>query len=136
MPSHRSRLCAAYIDVPRSDYERTVQFWQAGLERDAEIEADDPSYTSFGEPTPGVDLMVQAVGDNVPRIHLDIETDDIDAEVARLIALGATEVERIESWVVMRDPVGIVFCVVGVQIPAAFEASATAWNTEARHLTR
>jgi predicted enzyme related to lactoylglutathione lyase len=129
MPSHRSRLCGAYIDVPRADYDRTVQFWQSGLDRPAEVEADDPDYVSFGEATPGVELCVQAVGDPTPRIHLDIETDDIEAEVARLTALGATVVERIEGWVVMRDPVGIVFCVVRIQIPAAFEASATTWTS-------
>jgi predicted enzyme related to lactoylglutathione lyase len=126
--SHRSRLNATLIDVPRADYPRTVAFWAAALERPAEVEADDPDYTSFGEVTPGVELMVQAVGDPVPRIHLDIETDDIEAEVARLTALGATELERIESWVVMSDPAGVVFCVVSVQIPEAFAASATLWD--------
>jgi predicted enzyme related to lactoylglutathione lyase len=126
--SHRSRLAGALIDVPGADYDREVTFWATALDRPAEVEADDPDYSSLGEPTPGVELMVQAVGDPSPRIHLDIETDDIEAEVARLIALGATEVERIQSWVVMRDPVGTVFCVVRVQIPAVFEASATTWQ--------
>lgn len=126
--SHRSRLNATLIDVPRADYPRTVAFWAAALERPAEVEADDPDYTSFGEVTPGVELMVQAVGDPVPRIHLDIETDDVVAEVARLAALGAREVERIEDWVVMADPVGVVFCVVPVQIPVVFQAGATHWD--------
>jgi predicted enzyme related to lactoylglutathione lyase len=131
MASHRSRLCAAYIDVPRADYDRTVAFWRDALPADPIIDADDPDYTSFGEATPGVQLMVQAVGDPAGRIHLDIETDDIDAEVARLVAIGATEVERIQGWVVMRDPVGIVFCIVRVQLPEAFEASAATWEDTA-----
>jgi hypothetical protein len=126
--SHSSRLTSTLIDVPRADYARTVAFWAAALERTAEAEEGDPDYTLFGEPTPGVSFMVQAVGDDTPRIHLDIETDDIDAEVARLVALGATEVERIEGWVVMRDPAEVVFCVVAVQSPKAFEANATTWN--------
>jgi predicted enzyme related to lactoylglutathione lyase len=129
MASHRSRLCAAFIDVPHPDYERTVAFWQSALDRPGVIEADDPIYTSFGEATPGVELAVQSVGDDTPRIHLDIETDDIDAEVARLVALGATELKRIETWVVMRDPVGTVFCVVGIQDAGTFAASATTWTT-------
>jgi hypothetical protein len=129
MASHRSRLCGAYIDVPRAEYDRTVQFWQAGLDRPAQADPDDPDYVSLGQATPGVELMVQAVGDTTSRIHLDIETDDIDAEVARLTALGATEVERIQTWVVMRDPVGMVFCVVRVQIREAFDASANTWST-------
>jgi predicted enzyme related to lactoylglutathione lyase len=126
--SHRSRLTSTLIDVPRADYERTVAFWSAALEVPAEPEEGDADYTVFGEPTPGVSLLVQAVGDEVPRIHLDIETDDIDAEVARLTSLGAREVERIETWVVMHDPAGVVFCVVAVQLPKAFEASATVWD--------
>jgi predicted enzyme related to lactoylglutathione lyase len=72
--------------------------------------------------------MVQAVGARSARVHLDIETDDVDAEIARLESLGATVVERIHSWVVMRDPVGIIFCVVRVQIPDAFAAHATTWT--------
>lgn len=128
MASHRSRLAGAYIDVPRPDYDREVAFWGAALERAAEVDDGDPDYMTLGEATPGVELMVQAVGDETPRIHLDIETDDIEAEVERLIALGATEVERIETWVVMRDPVGTVFCVVKVQLPAAFEAGAITWQ--------
>lgn len=125
--SHRSRLAAALIDVPRPDYERTTAFWAAALERPAAVEDDDADYASLGETTPGVELMVQAVGDDTPRVHLDIETDDIEAEVARLTALGAIEVERIGSWVVMSDPSGVVFCVVAVQLPEAFAASATTW---------
>jgi predicted enzyme related to lactoylglutathione lyase len=126
--SHRSRLVSTLIDVPRADYDRTVAFWSAALDREAEVEADDPDYTLFGEPTPGVMLMVQAVGDDSPRIHLDIETDDVDAEVARLVALGATEVQRLYTWAVMHDPAGVVFCVVRVQMPEAFEAGATRWD--------
>jgi predicted enzyme related to lactoylglutathione lyase len=126
--SHRSRLTAALLDVPRADYARTVEFWSAALGRPGEPEDGDPDYTLFGEPTPGMTLMVQAVGDDTPRIHLDIETDDIEAEVARLTELGGTEVERIESWVVMRDPAGVVFCVVDVEIPEFFEAHATSWD--------
>jgi predicted enzyme related to lactoylglutathione lyase len=126
--SHRSRLTSTLIDVPRTDYARTVEFWGAALERPGEVEQDDPDYTVFGEPTPGVQFMVQAVGDETPRIHLDIETDDIDAEVDRLVGLGASVVERPEGWVVLHDPAGVVFCVVGVQLPTAFEANAMTWD--------
>jgi predicted enzyme related to lactoylglutathione lyase len=126
--SHRSRLTAGLIDVPQADYARTVAFWATALDRPAEVEEEDPNYTSFGEVTPGVDLMVQAVRDDSPRIHLDIEADDVEAEVARLTDLGARERDRIEDWVVMQDPAGVVFCVVAVQHPDAFEASATTWD--------
>ena len=129
MSSHRSRLCAASIDVPRAFYDADTAFWSGATQRPPEVDADDPDYASFGAMAPGVEVFVQAVGDAVPRIHLDIETDDVEAEVARLTALGATEVERIKTWVVMRDPVGVVFCVVRVQDAAVFEASARAWES-------
>jgi predicted enzyme related to lactoylglutathione lyase len=130
MSSHRSRaFCGVLIDVPRDGYEATKAFWAGALDRTPKVSDDDPDYASYGEAAPGVELMVQAVGERSARVHLDIETDDVEAEVARLEALGATMVERIHSWVVMRDPVGIIFCVVRVQLPEAFEAHATTWST-------
>lgn len=61
-------------------------------------------------------MEVQKVA-HEPRVHLDIESDDIDAEVARLSALGARELERPHGgrWVVMEAPTGHRFCVVRPQ---------------------
>ena len=128
MPSHRSRLCAASIDVPRGAYSSGTTFWSGLTGRTPTVD-EDPDYASFGDMAPGVEVFIQAVGDPRPRVHLDIETDDIEAEVARLTALGATEVERIHTWVVMRDPVGTIFCVVRIQNPEHFEKSARAWGS-------
>ena len=50
------------------------------------------------------------------RLHLDFRPDDQDAEVARLVALGAQCVDidqRDQSWVVLADPEGNEFCVLG-----------------------
>jgi predicted enzyme related to lactoylglutathione lyase len=129
MSSHRSRLCAASIDVPREAYDADTRFWSGVTQRTPEVDAEDPDYSSFGTMAPGVEVFVQSVGDPAPRIHLDIETDDIEAEVARLVGLGATVVDRIHTWVVMRDPVGITFCVVRVQNAEAFDAHARTWTT-------
>jgi predicted enzyme related to lactoylglutathione lyase len=122
---HRSRLGAAYVDVPRDRYDESVRFYSQLIGHPAEIDDD---YASLGNSAAGVELLVQAVGDGVPRVHLDIETDDIDAEVARLVALGATETARIEGWVVLADPVGNPFCVIKVQDREIFEAHATTWG--------
>jgi hypothetical protein len=127
--SHRSRLCAVCVDVPRDHYDESIRFYTELIGRIATPADDDPDYVSYGESAPGVELMVQAVGDPTPRAHLDIETDDIEAEVARLVGLGATEVARIRTWVVMRDPVGNPFCVVRVQMPDTFDAHATTWQS-------
>jgi predicted enzyme related to lactoylglutathione lyase len=126
--THRSRLTAVLVDVPPGDFDKTVAFWGAVL-GGAEQRFDElPEYVAFGHPTPGIEFMVQSVGDPTPRIHIDIETDDIEAEVARLSQLGATEIGRHRSWVIMKDPASVVFCVVRVQDKEAFEAHAKTWE--------
>jgi len=55
--------------------------------------------------------------DHESRVHRDIETDDIPAEVGRLEELGARVVDRLERWVVMQAPVGQRLCVVRIQRP-------------------
>lgn len=72
------------------------------------------------------DVQIQRV-DHESRVHLDIETDDIPAEVARLEKLGATVDRRMERWVVMRAPTGHRFCVVRVQ-REGFPKGAAAWD--------
>jgi hypothetical protein len=126
--THRSRLCQVIVDVPPADYEREISFWSAALGREPRHPPAFPEYVELGEVTPGVLFDVQSVGEPTPRVHLDLETDDVEAEVARLVALGATEQERLHDWVIMKDPAGTVFCVVPVQIAASFEAHATTWE--------
>ncbi len=112
---HKSRLCAALVDVPAEVFERSISFWGGAVgQPEAAPDGDDPDYADLGNPIPRMQFMVQRVGAPA-RVHLDIETDDIDAEVSRLTALGASEVERVKSWVVMRDPAGLLFCVVRPQ---------------------
>jgi hypothetical protein len=55
------------------------------------------------------------------RLHLDVRPDDQNAEVERLIALGASRVDVGQGdvpWVVLCDPEGNEFCVLGDR-PAA-----------------
>ncbi len=124
---HKSRLVAALVDVPAADFERETGFWSAALGVEPEIDDSDPDYADMGEATPGLQFFVQRVG-APSRVHLDIETDDVDAEVARLEKLGATRVEHIRSWWIMRDPAGMLFCVVRVQLPDAFHRYARTWG--------
>ena len=60
-------------------------------------------------------------------IHLDVETDDVAAEVARLCALGARVVAEPDDYTVMVDPGSLVFCVVPVQTGEEFERAASTW---------
>ena len=77
-------------------------------------------------PPDEIAVQVQRV-EHESRVHLDIETDDIPAEVARLEKLGATVDKRLERWVVMRAPSGQRFCVVRVQRDG-FEDNANSWD--------
>jgi len=124
---HRSKLVSALVDVPAASHGREVEFWSGALGREPHDLPEDPDYADFGEVIPGFTFMVQRV-DDVPRVHLDIETDDVEAEVRRLEALGAERVAEIQSWWVMRDPAGLLFCVVRVQVPEAFPALSTRWD--------
>ena len=56
------------------------------------------------------------------RLHLDFRPDDRDAEVERLLALGATHVDLgqgEQKWVVLADPEGNEFCVLASRRPAS-----------------
>ena len=69
----------------------------------------------------GPRLGFQKVPDPTPgknRVHLDFSAADVDGEVARLVAAGATETGRHSfgenfRWVVLADPEGNAFCVAG-----------------------
>lgn len=72
-----------------------------------------------------INIQIQHV-DHESRVHIDIEADDIPAEVARLEKLGATIEKRFENWVVMRAPTGQRFCVVRVW-REGFPKNSTTW---------
>ena len=128
---HHSRIGVVLIDHPVETYESAASFWAGatGTERAGPLSDDDP-YESLTELGGGLHLEAQRTGSGTPaRIHLDIETDDVSAEVARVVALGARVVERRQSYVILTDPGGLVFCVVGVQTDAdAFAAGARRWE--------
>jgi catechol 2,3-dioxygenase-like lactoylglutathione lyase family enzyme len=125
---HSSRLCAVLIDCNVPDVDAAARFWAEALGRD--IDAGHPgsrgNYLMLETPPDEPIVQIQRV-DHDSRVHIDIETDDIPAEVARLEALGATLVSRLERWVVMQAPTGQRFCVVRVQRPG-FPKNATRWG--------
>ena len=74
------------------------------------------------------DLMILLQKVSHPsRVHLDIETDNIEAEVARLEALGARRLEKINTWWVMEAPTGHRFCVVRPQRDGEMPDDAAEW---------
>jgi len=124
---HRSRVYAVIIDTPSEEAGRAAEFWSAALGVPARPLPDHPQFTSLRGAVPGLVTAVQAV-DDAPGIHLDIESDDPEAEAARLLALGA---EQIGQWLecrILRVPGGQVVCVLPVESePALFDAQARTW---------
>ena len=125
---HRSRINGILIDCKVEDVEKAAQFWAEALGRP--IDPDHPGtrgpYVMLETPPGEISVQVQRV-DHESRVHIDIETDDIPAEVERLEKLGATVDIRMERWVVMRAPSGQRFCVVRVQRDG-FEKTANTWS--------
>ena len=123
---HRSCLSAIMIDCRTEDAAGAARFWGAALGSELVPEPDDPRYVGLAMPTDQPLVTVQAVA-HESRIHLDIETDDIAAEVRRLEALGAVLVEARATFTVMRAPTGQRFCVVRARRPD-FAERATVWG--------
>lgn len=124
---HHSRFCTVIIDCQTTDVAKAAQFWsQAFGRRVIEGNPESSKYISLAMKPGELLCQVQAVS-HESRAHLDIETDDIDAEVERLVALGAKEVERNKTWVVMQAPTGQRFCV-GRPKTRDFPAGANRWE--------
>jgi predicted enzyme related to lactoylglutathione lyase len=120
---HKSRLGELTIDCADSDLEAAADFWSGAFGYEA---TRFENHYFLNMPDGEVRINIQRV-EHSPRVHLDIETDDIQAEVQRLEALGATRVRRERRWWVMEAPTGHRFCVVEVT-RARFETEATRWD--------
>ena len=125
---HSSRLCAVLIDCKVADVDAAARFWAEALGRpvDHAHPMSRGNYRMLKTPPDEPIVEIQRV-EHESRVHLDIETDDIEAEVARLEKLGASVAKRLERWVVMEAPTGQRFCVVKVQRPG-FPKNATRWD--------
>jgi predicted enzyme related to lactoylglutathione lyase len=125
---HRSRINGILIDCNTEDIDAAARFWGEALGR--AVDPDHPgsrgNYRMLETPRDELSVQIQRV-EHESRVHIDIETDDIPAEVARLEKLGATVDTRMERWVVMRAPTGHRFCVVRVQ-REGFPKGATSWD--------
>lgn len=125
---HHSRLCAILIDCNTADLGAAARFWAEALGRpvDPGHAGSRGNYLMLRTPPGEPIVQIQRVS-HESRVHIDIETDDIAAEVARLEKLGAKVAERLERWVVMEAPTGQRFCIVRVQRPG-FPTNATRWD--------
>jgi len=126
---HRSRIGLVLIDHPEEDWQQALTFW-AGVQGVTPEQGDDdmPEYRTLGT-IGSAAVWSQRVGADTPaRVHLDIETDDVPAEVARVVALGASVLEERKGYTILLDPAGLVFCVVPIQTGADFDRDALTWD--------
>lgn len=118
--THRSRFAVVVIDSDEDRREEAVRFWGGVLGRPRRGD-DDPAarYAHLETPVgPTLDVILQATTHDHAGIHLDIETDDVEAEVKRLEQLGAKRKRFVKEWWVLEAPSGHTFCVIPVQTDA------------------
>lgn len=125
---HHSRLGALLIDCNTASLSEAARFWAEALgwPVDPDHPGSDGNYLMLKTPPDEPIVQLQRVS-HESRVHIDIETDDIPAEVERLARLGAELVQRFERWVVMRAPTGQRFCIVRLQRPG-FAQHANRWD--------
>jgi predicted enzyme related to lactoylglutathione lyase len=125
---HKSKLAGFIIDCRSDDLTAAAQFWGAalGMAPKALPGTEGEKYVRLVDPADALHIEVQKV-EHESRVHLDIESDDVEAEVKRLEALGATVVRRVHTWCVMQAPTGQRFCVVRAQ-SKDFAARANRWG--------
>jgi len=124
---HKSRLAGFIIDCYTDDLDGAARFWSAALGLAVRPGAtQDPLYRALDTAPDQPYLEVQQVP-HESRVHLDIESDDIEAEVRRLEKLGARRIGAVKTWFVMAAPSGQRFCVVRPQRPD-FAAKANTWK--------
>jgi hypothetical protein len=124
---HYSRFSTVIIDCQTQDVAEAARFWSRAFGRNiVDDGGKNPTYVALAMRSGEILCQVQAVS-HESRVHLDIETDDVASEVARLTALGATEIARNPTWVVMQAPTGQRFCV-GRPKTKDFPAGANRWG--------
>jgi predicted enzyme related to lactoylglutathione lyase len=108
------------VVIDCADLERSARFWAAALGYADQGDAGGKYRTVLPEDGPGVEILLQRTDDTKQgknRVHLDLRTEDLEAEVARVLALGAARLtkEPVEengwTWHILADPDGNEFCV-------------------------
>ena len=127
---HHSRLGGLIIDCRTEDLNREAQFWSQALGYAIRLseDPDDANYVVLDTPDGEPYIELQSV-EHPSRVHLDIKTDDLEAEVQRLERLGATRVKRFKHWWVMEAPSGHRFCVISLH-PGQDVGHLNAWNDD------
>lgn len=125
---HHSRIGTLMIDCLEEDFEQTLAFWWKALGLRPRWPEPGQRYVTLGRIDGPLTVRLQKVAAD-PGYHLDVETDDMRAETARLEASGARRKYRKRRWWVMEDPAGHAFCVIRPE-SRDFPGHARKWNEE------
>ena len=123
---HHSRLAGFIIDCKDTAPDTAAQFWSRALNMPSQGD-DGHGYAELKATGFDLHIEVQTVT-HESRVRLDLETDDENAEVARLETLGARQVNKGPQWTVMEAPTGQRFCVVRAKRPIAGLPGTTRWD--------
>jgi hypothetical protein len=125
---HKSRLAGFIIDCRTDELDQAARFWSQALGYPLKNSSgpEDTGYRLLDTPSDELHIEVQKV-EHPSRVHLDIEADDVEAEVRRLEKLGAKRVAQVRTWWVLEAPTGQRFCVVRVQ-RSDFAENANTWT--------
>jgi hypothetical protein len=123
---HRSRLAGFIVDCRTTDVEAAGAFWSSALGMPRKRLENDV-YVVLDASARDLAVEVQAV-EHESRVHIDIETDDVDAEVARLERLGARRVAQVKTWWVMEAPTGQRFCVIRAKADLTSAPGSSVWD--------
>ena len=88
----RNLLNTINIDVPAAVVDDTVAFWSAALGA-SPLRTRMPQYTILENAAEPNRLVIQTIEEGPAGVHFDVHTDDLDAEIDRLVGLGATLVD-------------------------------------------
>ncbi len=125
---HKSRLAGFIIDCNTDDVRSAATFWGSALGMDLRPlpGPEGKNYIQLVDPSDRLHVEVQSVS-HPSRVHLDIESDDVEAEVSRLESLGAKRVQYVQTWWVMEAPTGQRFCVVRAK-PGTLNQRSSHWD--------
>ncbi len=126
--THFSTIAMVVIDVPADGHEQELAFWQTATGQSLRHSEQFPEYHGAKLHGQSLGFLVQRLSDGPARVHLDIHTDNLEAEVARLEQAGAVRVQEVNGWWVMRDPAGLPFCVIPEEPGTYDEQNAQRWD--------
>ena len=125
---HKSKLAGFIIDCQTDNVKQAATFWSGalGMKMEYDPAVHGANYSPLIDDKHHLHIEVQAV-DHPSRVHLDIETDNVEAEVQRLEKLGAKRLKQVRTFWVMEAPTGQRFCVARARSPH-FEQQANSWS--------